>query len=250
MVAISSEDLKKQRDEGRRRGAGGTRGFCFTADHRWRLDHLTNSIHFILSRPLLPSPVPPSHAQRGALLSRWRSPLLKNVEYHYTDASVSPSLLTSWCASAPGDSRARGVVFSGCPFGRLKGLSPDLGKKKKHIRLGVIRLLQAKGQTSRWPHLLVKVINRIHPEGVSFHLAQTMECGKRWTTWQLRKEWSHLLAWIPKMAGIVSRIFWIHFWKLGGSGDVSLYRVDETMVHLDSKSGSYQTEHTILWLTK
>lgn len=26
------------------------RGFSFTADHRWRLDHLTNSFHFILSR--------------------------------------------------------------------------------------------------------------------------------------------------------------------------------------------------------
>lgn len=63
MAAVSSEDLKKQRDEGRRRGWG-MRGFGFTADHRWRLDHLTNSFHFIL---LLPSPV--SSHRTTALLS-------------------------------------------------------------------------------------------------------------------------------------------------------------------------------------
>lgn len=71
-AAISSEDLKKQRDEGKKRGWG-MRGFSFTADHRWCLDHLTNSYHFILSHLSSRCPSLPISPQRAADTS----PLLK-----------------------------------------------------------------------------------------------------------------------------------------------------------------------------
>lgn len=47
--------LKKQRGDGRGGRGRGMRGFGFSAaDRRWRLDHLTNSFHFILRRPSRP----------------------------------------------------------------------------------------------------------------------------------------------------------------------------------------------------
>lgn len=73
MAAISSEGFKKQKDEGRRRGWG-MRGFSFTADHRWRLDHPTNSFHFIFSHPSSFACLFP--LCRSAL-SHWRYPQLK-----------------------------------------------------------------------------------------------------------------------------------------------------------------------------
>lgn len=85
MVAISSKDLKKQRDEERRRGWG-MRRFSFTADHRWRLDHLTNSFHLIL---FIPSPFAFS-SHRAALLSHWRCPLLKKKE------AITDSFFFKW----------------------------------------------------------------------------------------------------------------------------------------------------------
>lgn len=88
-AAISSKDLTKERDEGKR--GWGMRGFSFTVDHRWCLDHLTNSYHFILSKPsslclsLLISP------QCTCSLLSWKKKKKKGkvAECHNTHASFS-----------------------------------------------------------------------------------------------------------------------------------------------------------------